>query len=137
MENVKQKFFQSHFLQPDHKGFIKDVEVRMIDKTQVSHPTKRKFYWMRILKTLYPDGLNIEGAISNFYVFASKLQFSFPWSVVNRCRRTNSLIAVTVLFLVMLLVAFVEDTKFGYLTDFNYIVTYYLLLLPLLLSLLL
>ena len=43
MENVKQKFLQSHFLQPDHKGFLKDVEVRLIDKTQASDLTKREF----------------------------------------------------------------------------------------------
>ena len=33
MENVKQKFLQSHFLQCDHQGFLKDVDVRLIDKT--------------------------------------------------------------------------------------------------------
>ena len=32
MENVKQKFLQSHFLQSDHQGFFKDAEVRLIDK---------------------------------------------------------------------------------------------------------
>ena len=47
MKNVK-----SQFLQPDHKGFLKEVEVRLIDKTQGSDPTKRGFYWIRILKTL-------------------------------------------------------------------------------------
>ena len=36
------------------------MEVRLFDKTQGSDPTKREFYWMRTLKTLYPDGLNIE-----------------------------------------------------------------------------
>ena len=60
MENIKQKFSESHFLQPDHKRFLKDVNIRLIDKTQVSDPTKRKFYWRRTLKTLNPDGLNIE-----------------------------------------------------------------------------
>ena len=60
MENVKQTFLQSHFLQRDQQGFLKDVEVRLIDKTQASDPTKREFYWMRTLRTLYPDGLNIE-----------------------------------------------------------------------------
>ena len=60
MENVKQKFLQSHFLQNDHKGFLEDVVVRLIDKTQDSNPAKREYYWMRTLKTLYPDGLNIE-----------------------------------------------------------------------------
>ena len=60
MENVKQKFLQSQFLQDDRKGFLEDVEVRLIDKTQGSDHTKREYYWMRTLKTLYPDGLNIE-----------------------------------------------------------------------------
>ena len=41
MKNVKQKFLQSHFLQRDHQGFLKDVEVRLTDKTQASDPTKR------------------------------------------------------------------------------------------------
>ena len=67
MENVKQKFLQSHFLQDDHKGFLEDVEVRLIDKTQGSDPTKREYCRMRTLKTLYLDGLNIE-IISYFYV---------------------------------------------------------------------
>ena len=44
MKNVKQKFLQSHFLQRDQQGFLKDVEVRLFDKTQASDPTKREFY---------------------------------------------------------------------------------------------
>ena len=42
------------------QGFLKDVEVRLNDKTQASDPTKREFYWMRTLRTLYLDGLNIK-----------------------------------------------------------------------------
>ena len=53
MENMKQKFSQSHFLQRHHQGFLKDIEVRLIDKTQVSDPSKREFYRMRTLRTLY------------------------------------------------------------------------------------
>ena len=60
LENVKQNFLQSYFLQRDHQGFLNDVKVRLIDKTQASDPTKREFYWMRTLRTLYPDGLNSE-----------------------------------------------------------------------------
>ena len=60
MDNVKLKFLQSQFLQRDHQAFYKDVEVRSIDKTQTSDPIKREFYWMRTLRTLYHDGLNIE-----------------------------------------------------------------------------
>ena len=60
MENVFTKFLQSHFFQDDHKDFLEDVEVRLTDKTQVSNSTKREYCWMRTLKTLYPEGLNIE-----------------------------------------------------------------------------
>ena len=60
MENVKQKFLQSHFLQRDHQGFLQAVEVWLIDKTQASDPTKREFYWMRTLRNFYPDGLDIK-----------------------------------------------------------------------------
>ena len=60
MENVRQKFLQSHFLQSDPQGFLKDVVVRLIDKTHPSDPTKREIYWMRAIRTLYLDGVNIE-----------------------------------------------------------------------------
>ena len=53
-------FLQNRFLQDDHHGFLEDVEVTLIYKTQASDLTKRKYYWMRTLKTLYPDGLNLE-----------------------------------------------------------------------------
>ena len=33
MENLKQKFLQSHFLQSEHQGCLEDVEFRLIDKT--------------------------------------------------------------------------------------------------------
>ena len=60
MESVKQKFLQSHFLQRDHQGFLKDIEICLIDKTQAPDPTKREIYWMRTVRTLYPDSVNIE-----------------------------------------------------------------------------
>ena len=60
IESRKQQFLQNHLLQDDHHGFLEDVEVTLIDKTQASDPTKREYYWMRTLKTLYPDGLNLE-----------------------------------------------------------------------------
>ena len=43
MENVKEEFLQSVFLLSNHKGFLKNVEVRMIDKTKDSDPTKQEF----------------------------------------------------------------------------------------------
>ena len=59
-EEIKQKFLYEHFLKDDHHGFEKDVSICLIDKTQSSDPHKREYYWMRILKTLAPFGLNTE-----------------------------------------------------------------------------
>ena len=60
IDSCKQEFLQNHFLQDDHHGFVEDVEITLIDKTQASDCTKGKYYWMRTLKTLYPDCLNLE-----------------------------------------------------------------------------
>ena len=43
MENAKQNFFQSNFLQDD-QGFVEKCQVRLIDKIQGSDPTKREYY---------------------------------------------------------------------------------------------
>ena len=51
---------ESQFLESDYQGFLKDVEVWLIDKTQASDTTKRKLYWMTTLRTFYLDGRNIE-----------------------------------------------------------------------------
>lgn len=59
-ENVKQKFLQNHFLQDDHKGSLEDAEVRLIEKKQGSEAATREYYWMRILRSLFPDGLHTE-----------------------------------------------------------------------------
>ena len=42
------------------KVFLEDVEIRLLDKTQGSDPTKQEYYWMRTLKTFFPHGLNVE-----------------------------------------------------------------------------
>ena len=60
IESCKQQFLQNHSLQDDHHGSLKDVEVTSFDKTQASDSTTREYYWMRTLKTLYSDGLNLE-----------------------------------------------------------------------------
>ena len=53
-------FYKSISCRMITKVFLEDVEFTLIDKTQGSDPTKRECYWMRTLKTLYPDGVNIE-----------------------------------------------------------------------------
>ena len=60
MENVKQTLLENLLLQSDHQGFLEEEKVRLTDKMWASDHTKQKLYWMRTLRTLYPDGLNIE-----------------------------------------------------------------------------
>ena len=56
-EEVKQKFIHEHFLRDDHQGFLQDLSITLIDKTQPSDPNKTEYYWIRTLKTLYPNRL--------------------------------------------------------------------------------
>ena len=60
IESCKQQLLQNNFLQDDHHGFLEDIEVTLIDKTQTYDPTKRECYWMRTQRTLHPDDLNFE-----------------------------------------------------------------------------
>ena len=48
----------AHFQTAGHSGFINDTEIRFIDKTDHSDPTRREDFWKDTLKTRYPQGLN-------------------------------------------------------------------------------
>ena len=39
---------------------MNDSEIIFIDKTELSNPTRRELFWMRVLKTIAPLGLNID-----------------------------------------------------------------------------
>ena len=43
-----------------HNGFLHDVSVTLIDKTNAKNPIRREDYWRHTLKTLAPHGLNID-----------------------------------------------------------------------------
>ena len=57
-EDIKQKSLHEHILNDSHQSFEKDACICLIDKTDPSEPHKRKYYWMRTLKTIAPFGLN-------------------------------------------------------------------------------
>ena len=52
-----------HFLSEGHAGFLHNISVTLIDKTDSSNLTERENYWMRTLKTLEPYGVNVENSI--------------------------------------------------------------------------
>ena len=62
-EKCMQEYLYSHFESEGHNGFLEDVSIALIDKTDGSDPTKREKFWMHTLKTLAPYGLNIEDGI--------------------------------------------------------------------------
>ena len=39
---------------------MNDWEILFIDKTNSLDPTRREFFWMRVLKSIAPLGLNID-----------------------------------------------------------------------------
>ena len=55
-----QNYFHQHFSSDDHNGLMNDSEIIFIDKTDLSNPTRRELFWMRVLKTIAPLGLNID-----------------------------------------------------------------------------
>ena len=61
-ESCKKHLFR-HFSSPGHRGFLNDVSVTLIEKTDGSDPKKREDYWMKTLKTMPPYGLNIEDSV--------------------------------------------------------------------------
>ena len=58
-ETCIQEHLYRYFLSKDRNGFLNDVLVIFIDKTDLSDPLKREDYLRRTIKTTAPFGLNI------------------------------------------------------------------------------
>ena len=48
------------YLWEGQHSFLEDVSITLIDKTDPSNPLRRDNFWVNILKTMAPWGLNIE-----------------------------------------------------------------------------
>ena len=59
-EACLQEYLFEHFNSEGHNGFLHDVLVTLNDKTDAKNSIKREHYWWHTLKTLAPDGLNVE-----------------------------------------------------------------------------
>ena len=62
-ETCMQEHLFEHFKSEDHSGFLGNVSITLIDKTDGKDPKRRENYWMRTLKTYAPFGLNIEDSV--------------------------------------------------------------------------
>ena len=58
-----QEHLFSHFSMLGHDGFLNDVFITFIDKTDPSDPLRREHYRRQTLKTMVPYGLNIEDSV--------------------------------------------------------------------------
>ena len=56
-ETPNQNFFHQHFLGDGYNKLMNYCKITFIDKTDSSDPTKREFFWMRVIKTIAPLGL--------------------------------------------------------------------------------
>ena len=48
-ESCMQEHLYTDFSSPGHSGFLNDISVTLIDKTDGSHPEKWEDYWMKTL----------------------------------------------------------------------------------------
>ena len=53
-----QEHILEHSNSEGHTGFLENVSVTFIDKTDSQNPGKRKNYWIHNLKTMVPWGLD-------------------------------------------------------------------------------
>ena len=62
-ESCLQEYLFKHFNRMRHNGFLNNVSITLIDKTNGKNPKKREDYWRETLKTYSPFGLNIEDSV--------------------------------------------------------------------------
>ena len=53
----------SHFSMAGHDGFLNDVSITFIDKTDSCDPLWREDYWRQTLKTMVQYRFNIEDGV--------------------------------------------------------------------------
>ena len=62
------KTFFNHFYTSSYtSGFLENISLTFIDKTDFFDPLKREDYWRSTVKTMAPFGLNIEAYVKEFY----------------------------------------------------------------------
>ena len=64
-----QEHLCEYFCDSEHSGFLNDVSVTFIDKTDPTSPLQRENYWKHTLKTFAPYGLNIKENVQLFHCF--------------------------------------------------------------------
>ena len=58
-----QERLYKHFYDIEHSGFLNDVSITFIDKTDPTNSVQRENYWKHTLKTFAPYCININGNV--------------------------------------------------------------------------
>ena len=58
-----QEHLFEHFNREGHSGYLGNVSMTLIDKTDGKDPKRRENYWIRTLETYAPIRLNIEDSV--------------------------------------------------------------------------
>ena len=62
-ESCMREHLFKHFNSMGQNGFLNNVSITLIDKTDGKNPKKREDYWRRALKTYSPFGLNVKDSV--------------------------------------------------------------------------
>ena len=82
-EHCMQRHLYKHFTLPEHSGFLHNVSITLIDKTNLGCPTKYEDYWICTLKTKAPMGVNFDFDDSFFAYCLVFLHFCYwIWMVL-------------------------------------------------------
>ena len=65
-ETCMQQHLYEHFYSKGHNGFLVNVSISLIDKTDGFQPKKRENYWMKNPEYPSPLGLNVESTAQHF-----------------------------------------------------------------------
>ena len=58
--NIMQEHLYENFYDSEHSGFLNDVSITFIDKTDPTNPLQREHYWKHTLETFTPYSINIK-----------------------------------------------------------------------------
>ena len=98
LESCIQENLFEHFNEEGHHGFLEDISITFIDKTDPSAPLKREKYWKSVLKIMAPLGLPktcllecIKGLFSENPLTVNVL--TSPWNCWNLQKSTFILLS--------------------------------------------
>ena len=80
-ESCMQQHLHEYFYSEGLNGFLGNVSISLIGKTDGFQPKKMENYWMKTLKTVAPLGLNVKSAVLLFILDSCSCATILDWTV--------------------------------------------------------